>query len=85
MKAKRKRPYVKILYTGDLSIREIIASVEKPQQEDYEPAEDGKSAISIVGPFRTNAGAELFKRHPNKFKTVAEADKAAARIELEKM
>jgi hypothetical protein len=84
MKIKRKRPYVKIFFTGNgPSIREVVFHSEKPQ-DPYQPREDGKNALYYIGPFRTNAGAELLKGNPDKYKTVAIAEKAAARIGLDK-
>jgi hypothetical protein len=83
MRIKRSRPYVKVLmYSNSVSIREIVERREIPTEQ-YEPKEDGTNAVYIVGPFRTNAGALMFKNNPGKYKTVTEAEKAAARVGME--
>lgn len=77
MKAKRKRPYVKVMNIKDGSIREVIYSTEKPKEADFK---EDESVIYCIGPFRTNDAAELFKSNPNKYKTVTEAEKASAKF-----
>jgi len=80
-KGTRKRPYVKVLYINDATIRQVVYLVKMPEEQ-YQPDDNGKNALAYFGPFRTNAGAEIFKGNPGKFATVTEAENAAKRFDL---
>jgi hypothetical protein len=61
-----------------ITIREVLSLEEKPKGGEYQPKEDGTSAMYAVGPFKTYGAAELFKDRIGKFTNVAEAERAFA-------
>lgn len=82
-RAKRKYAFVIVKNVGDLSIREIL-QLQEPPKEDSTFTED-EGVTYCVGPFKTNAAAQLFKDNPGVYQTVLQAEKAVKAAKLAQM
>lgn len=75
----RKRAYVKVYLAGDRSYRNVVHLKQKPAEADFTTE---STVVYFIGPFRTNAGAELVRSRPGVYETVKAAEEAAKRFDL---